>query len=443
MSGKSSIFAANLERGNYMELMVKNFGPIKDAHLQTKRYNVLIGNTATGKSVLAKLVSIAHEMDFYVIEDGNFDAYTKLLKKYCIDFPFCDSTKIEISFALAHWVISKDNFKIIKSIGAPFFVQDVVKVSNFSDIAKVYKEIALDGDLNHLDVNNPIYIEATRALQEIFDNMSKKQRTDFSKFQQSSVDLSYSSFIRTFYEFFASVYIPAERNLMSVFKNNIFSFLNSGSNIPESIKRFGSLYESAKGEYKNLSIDFMNIKVDFTNEDDKIILSDGKTEIRFEQASSGMQSLVPLWTVFLYGIGRAKQATAIIEEPELNLYPMLQVDLVNNLIAQLNQTNANLFITTHSPYILSVLDNLIYANDVYQKAKAENKEEQARRVESFVNPAIMIDFDEVAAYHCQDNGEVVYMNDKEMRNTGAYALDSASAISSRIFNELMDIDNEL
>jgi predicted ATPase len=230
---------------------------------------------------------------------------------------------------------------------------------------------------------------------------------------------------------------------MSVFTNNIFSFLKSGSNIPESIKRFGSLYEAAKGENKNLYIDFMNIKVNFTNEDDKIILSDGRTEIRFEQASSGMQSIIPLWMVFLYGINHAEHATAIIEEPELNLFPTLQVDLVNNLIAQLNQTKANLLITTHSPYILSVLDNLIYANDVYQKAKTANKNTQIKRIEKLVAPSMMINFDEVAAYHCQDNGEVVYMNDKDMRNTGAYALDSASNTTSHIFNELMDIDNEL
>ena len=83
-----------------MELIVKNFGPIKDAHIQTKRYNVLIGNTSTGKSVLAKLISIAYELEFYFIEDGNFAAYTKLLRKYCIDFPFSDSTKIEISLHL-------------------------------------------------------------------------------------------------------------------------------------------------------------------------------------------------------------------------------------------------------------------------------------------------------------------------------------------------------
>lgn len=427
-----------------MELIVKNFGPIKDAHIQTKRYNVLIGNTSTGKSVLAKLISIAYELEFYFIEDGNFAAYTKLLRKYCIDFPFSDSTKIEISFALAHWVISKDNFKIIKRIGAPFFIQDDITTSNNKEVASLYRDISIDKKMeNDIDPNNPIFEEAKKTYNELLNNIAFNQKTDLSKYSQPAIDLAYRSFLVYIYGINASIYIPAERNLMSVFTNNIFSFLKSGSNIPESIKRFGSLYESAKGENKELSIPFMNIKVDFTSEDDKITLNNEGAEIRFEQASSGLQSIIPLWSVFIYGIKNHAQATAIIEEPELNLFPTLQVDLVNNLVAQLNNTKANLLITTHSPYILSVMDNLIYANDVYQKAKAENKDEQAKRIEKLVNPAMMIDFNEVAAYHCQDNGEVVYMNDKEMRNTGAYALDSASTISSRIFNELMDIDNEL
>lgn len=427
-----------------MELIVKNFGPIKDAHIQTKRYNVLIGNTSTGKSVLAKLISIAYEIEFYFIENGNFDAFAKLLKKYCIDFPFSDSTQIEISLALAHWIITKDSFRIIKSIGSPFFKQDTVNISNNKDVAYLYREISIDKNMeNDLDPNNPIVEEAKKTYKELVDNIAHNLKTDLSQYSQPAIDLAYRTFLAYIHDKNASVYVPAERNLMSVFTNNIFSFLKSGANIPESIKRFGSLYEAAKGENKNLSIDFMNIKVDFANENDKIVLDDAGTEIRFEQASSGMQSIIPLWAVFLYGIKNHSLGTAIIEEPEQNLFPTLQVDLVNNMVAQLNQTKTNLLITTHSPYILSVLDNLIYANDVYQKAKATNNKEQMQRIEKLVNPSMLINYDEVAAYLCKDDGVVERMNDDEMRNTGAYALDKASTITSHIFNELMDIENEL
>ena len=39
-------------------LIVKNFGPIKEADIELNKYVVLIGDTSTGKSVLAKLIAI-------------------------------------------------------------------------------------------------------------------------------------------------------------------------------------------------------------------------------------------------------------------------------------------------------------------------------------------------------------------------------------------------
>ena len=40
------------------KLIVKNFGPIKEAEIDLTKYVVFIGDTSVGKSVLAKLISI-------------------------------------------------------------------------------------------------------------------------------------------------------------------------------------------------------------------------------------------------------------------------------------------------------------------------------------------------------------------------------------------------
>ena len=151
-----------------------------------------------------------------------------------------------------------------------------------------------------------------------------------------------------------------------------------------------------------------------------------------------MQSIIPMWTVFcdsLYGFGRH----IIIEEPELNLFPTLQVQLVQRMIEKLKNVSANLVITTHSPYILSVFDNLIYAKDVYDRADEQHK----KKVTALVNADAMISFDDVAAYSFDDNGIVTYTNDAETRSTGAYALDTASTETANVFNELLAMENEL
>lgn len=376
-----------------MRIVIHNFGPIKEADIETKRYTVFIGQTSTGKSVAAKLISIANDADFFMLEEGDFKGFASFLAQYSIDFQFHDNTEIVFSRDKASWTIRKDVFHI---------------------------EGKMDPDWEG--------IKAQMQGKE----MDWDSLTDFQKkMMYMTAKQSYASNTNP-------VYIPAERILLSIFTNSIYSLLSKDMTIPESIKRFGTLYGIAKDRNKDLAIDFMNIQVRFSKEQDTIHIDNDGVDIDFKQASSGMQSIIPMWSVFcdsLYGFGRF----IIIEEPELNLFPTLQVMLVNKMVERLKTAVANLVITTHSPYILSVFDNLIYAKDVYDRADDERKE----KVAALVNPDAMISYDDIAAYSFDDRGVVNFINDLETRSTGAYALDAASTETANLFNELLAIDNEL
>ena len=59
-----------------------------------------------------------------------------------------------------------------------------------------------------------------------------------------------------------------------------------------------------------------------------------------------------------------------LEEPEAHLFPSTQKDIMYDLVKILNRNKwSSIFITTHSPYILSSLNNLIAAYDVLRKKK--------------------------------------------------------------------------
>ncbi|MBQ8065279.1 MAG: AAA family ATPase [Prevotella sp.] len=378
-----------------MRIVIHNFGPIKEADIETKRYTVFIGQTSTGKSVAAKLISIANDYNFMMLEEGDFKGFTSFLSQYSIDFPFHDDTEICIYRKKALWTIRKDILKIEGERDTELMTEDA--------------------------------IEQLYGKEHDWDSL-----TDFQK------KMIYQTSKQSYASNTNPVYIPAERILLSIFTNSIFSLLSKDMPIPESIKRFGTLYGVAKDRNKDVAIDFMNISVRFSKEQDTIHIDNEDVDIDFSQASSGMQSIIPMWIVFcdsLYGFGRH----IIIEEPELNLFPTLQVQLVHKMAERINSAPANLVITTHSPYILSVFDNLIYAKDVYDRVDDIHQ----KKVASLVNPDAMISFDDVAAYSFDENGIVTYINDAETRSTGAYALDAASTETANVFNELLAIDNEL
>jgi AAA15 family ATPase/GTPase len=263
-------------------------------------------------------------------------------------------------------------------------------------------------------------------------------KEDLNDVSESQLKMLYLLTTRMVIKNMSPVYIPAERILISLFTNNIFSLLQIDSSIPESIKRFGSLYEDAKSKTKQFDIDFMNIRVKFSKEKDTIHLEGDDVDIDFSQASSGMQSIIPMWSVFC-NVLNDYERTIVVEEPELNLFPTLQVALICNMAERINASKANLVLTSHSPYILSVFDNLIYAKDVFDRADDERKE----KVAALVNPEAMISYDDIAAYSFDDQGIVTFINDPETHSTGAYALDAASNETANVFNELLAIDNEL
>jgi hypothetical protein len=419
-----------------MRIVIHNFGPIKEADIETKQYTVFIGQTSTGKSVAAKLISIANDSDFMMLKDGDFDGFSKLLARYCIDFAFYEDTEIRISNDQMSCVVRKDLITFNVKQESPLSVFRYMEIENAEQFKNDFKEIF--DDLFNGRENEIIKKFRNNLDEDTIQTLERWDRIDFNKLSSYQRNMIYLTIRHALLTANNPVYIPAERILISIFTNSIFSLLQSGQSIPESIKRFGSLYEKAKAKEKQLNIDFMNIIVNFSNDNDTIHVGSDNVDIDFSQASSGLQSIIPMWSVFCNALVDLRP-NIVIEEPELNLFPILQVALVNKIVERLNSSRSNLVITTHSPYILSVFDNLIYAKDVYDRANEQRKE----KVKALVNPDAMISFDDIAAYSFDDNGIVTYINDAETRSTGAYSLDTASNETANVFNVLLAIDNEL
>lgn len=367
-------------------LHIKNFGPIKDVKLELGKVNVLIGDQGTGKSTVAKVLAAIRNTIFLELFNLKIvDESRKETEK------FIEYLKI---FGLYSYLQNESEL-ILKHAGFNFIYRD----------------------------GNVIHIE--RASDRLSDA------------------LIYGHFN----------YIPTERILISTLSDFLFALIEIKAEIPRLILRFGDKFSKGrKSEKKNyqdiLGVDFIHI--DGVN---SIVLKDDKV-VPLSDGSSGIQGTIPLLVVFDLVTGEMNSRSDIIdvgpllviEEPESNLFPQTQKKLLNYLIyknfgqeinldsRQIEKYFLNqLLITTHSPYILTSLNNLMYAFTV-----GESHNEKANAV---IEKKYWLNPDDVSAYMMLTDGTCEDIMDRDEGMIKAEKIDEVSGFLNRQFDELLSIEH--
>lgn len=334
-------------------LIVKNIGSIKDVDIELKKVNVFMGPQSCGKSTLAKIISFCSWLEKQkFIGEGWEDFHPiRTLKQY-------------------------------HKLTGPYF-------SDASSLLYV-------GDNIVYSHNNEESWAKSLVPADILKGVSF----------YSQKDIIFAG-TRTIYP--KVMYIPAERNLVSTVPN-LTKYAEGNDSILDTIYNW---YDAVRNTV-NRQTEILNLGVSFRwnkNGIGMITLDDG-TELSLQQASSGLQSLVPLIVLVnwlskgIYEVDKAisveqrdklqqllneyfhaseTEAKAemkkqldqiargmaythtqfIVEEPEQNLFPDTQCDLLYYLLSALNHgKNHRAVITTHSPYILYALNNCLLANIV-------------------------------------------------------------------------------
>jgi predicted ATP-dependent endonuclease of OLD family len=353
-------------------IIVKNFGPIKHVDLEIKQVNIFIGKTSSGKSTVAKLLAI--------FKNSTFQYQIKSHRK------------------------SSDE--------AGNSIKEFKKLLNFYNID--YK----------LSPETAIRYEHGNLVCEI-------QRKRF-----------YSNFeMYPFAPESNSVLIPAERAFFSALSQSIFSLITNDIALPKALIEFGSKFEIARRDSKSLSVDFLDITYKYVDGEDIIEMNNGES-IKLSQASSGIQSTIPLMQV----LGAYTEDTSnvnkelgndlfVIEEPEINLYPSAQKELLEYIIQRIARAKDRLIITTDSPYILTALDNLVQADNV-----AKERKENAT-LSNIIKKELWTDFNEVTCNFFED-GSAWSTLDYELRSLGPSKIDIVSEELGNTFQQLLNLRNE-
>ena len=355
------------------KLIVKNFGPIREAEIDLRKVTVFIGEQASGKSVLAKLIATFREKLFFP-EEVIFET----LKEFNIHQYF--NKKTVIYFYNSTFEIKYEKSKLSKKISEKAIFDNI---NNFS--------ITLSGKSN----------------KEVQNETEMKQKT--------------------------GIYIPAERMLISIISESLFGFITSDISLPKFLSNFGNEFEKARRAVKAFYSETFDIKYAFENNRDTITYNKVKTTL--VDSSSGLQSILPLLLVLeKYSAKKENEHFLFItEEPESNLYPTTQKKLVEYLIEKCTKGDNRLIITTHSPYILTALDNLIVADTIKKE-----RPEVTYEVDKLVPPQYNISYDDVRAYYVA-NGTVKSIMNEEYSMIDANALDEISNEIGHTFDQLLNL----
>lgn len=119
--------------------------------------------------------------------------------------------------------------------------------------------------------------------------------------------------------------------------------------------------------------------------------------VELANASSGQQDAIRMIQDIFLTLLYQQSVSRIIEEPEAHLYPMAQKHLVELFALLVNYTDSQVILTTHSPYVLSVFNILLYATRVAEFSPSARDEIAVAIPEAYwLNP------DRFHAYALQD-----------------------------------------
>ncbi|HJS01055.1 MAG TPA: AAA family ATPase, partial [Flavobacterium sp.] len=251
-------------------LIVKNFGPLKEIDIEVREMVTFIGAQASGKSTLAKLLSIFEDEKFRIDDSISFE---EELKKYNI-----------LSYLKENTYISYHNLNHL--ISSPFSIE-YKNGEFFKGTAQRFLSILKQGNDNSKNDNEEIFSAVKEGLslclKELFIGYEKafinkisnkhhkeklkqyliekkeKDTLDYENIVDDIFDIfeeekNTTSYIR-FYEniitlfpnlyLYDSIYIPTERNILHIISSNILGLINNDIQIPKYLLNSGQEYEKA------------------------------------------------------------------------------------------------------------------------------------------------------------------------------------------------------
>ena len=163
------------------------------------------------------------------------------------------------------------------------------------------------------------------------------------------------------------------------------------------------------------------------------IVHPGRGYVYLKNASSGQQESIRILQDAFLSIYQGNKLLRIVEEPEAHLFPEAQMFTIQLLVLMLNSApSGHLILTTHSPYTLTVINNLIFA----AKVGAQHLEQ----TNAIIRKELWLPLENVSAYMLQD-GEASDIMDADLGEIKAELIDEISNVINNQYDQLLQLDD--
>ncbi|MEY3442278.1 MAG: hypothetical protein RLZZ519_559 [Bacteroidota bacterium] len=453
------------------KITIKGFGPIKDAEIQVKKLLVLIGEQASGKSTIAKLIyffkSLPDELyKAFVSSDEEQTTLSSVFEQNCrklfesrfsqnlnsnpfsIEYSFRGDRTNSLSIT---WSPSKGlsltfSSDLVSKMAAQSrnFEQSKAQIKAYQKVIKeaASYDIATQAFLSaesftlrknigelfaQLNTDKFFFIagrESVETFPEIFERHTQRvqsERIGLADPTPSSFDVE---LLNELLQRIRNLKVEASRNHQT-FKELLNNSLETRSRDVEASEILERINGILRADYQ-------------LDEERETLVSASGEKVLLNFGSSGQKESIRIILDLLRVFRNDHESSLrVIEEPEAHLFPIAQKKLIELLVLIANDKIENqVIVTTHSPYVLSTFNNLLFATRVVEKNPAAEQE-----VSEVAPAAFRIDPSTFSAYSLgnsfdPDQDYCVSIVDPEMGMIDQNYLDTVSDLLGAEFHNL-------
>lgn len=427
-------------------LIINKLGPIERCELECSQFMTLTGFQASGKSTIAKAIYY-----FRTIKDD----IAELAKEQALNT--ANEFRAENGVTLRKSLENHLREKFLRTFGSSWGMSNEMYIEYFfTDTCSI--KVSLTDDI--YTAPNYIWITLSHEIRRFL----REKNNYFSVSTLGIPEDELRKFKIELYKIFddtsSVVYIPAGRSMITLLsqqlgyiyatmddmqkrsldictKDYLERILRLKPEFSEGLQGLAA-YSSGKSAFmrkvENQALDLIKKilrgSYRYSNGEEQIVLGDGKY-VKINFSSSGQQECVWILNLLFYYLVQQKQILFIIEEPESHLFPESQ-KYMTELIALVNNCKHSVVLTTHSPYVLGTLNNLLYAHTI--------QVQHAKEADKIIPESLWLDYHYFDSWFVKD-GIIENCMDSELHMIQNERIDEISKVINSDFDDLLNLQD--